>query len=184
MRYLFSNFLLLIKVTIVYASNTYCASELAGFKLVKNSVFPFFIENKKACFFAFHTINPDPLSDVRGNGNLGDSIWYGYFYPKKPDKIHEFPKPPDTDWSGVCTLNSVSFYAMYGDKKHNVTVIGSCDRSPINYTIPFVFSWNGTGFVLDEKLYRSLFGLINLTDAEVRKYIKFPRYYKALENRY
>ena len=168
-----------------FADNLMCKLELKGYKLVKKSLYPFVIDKEKACFFAFYTTNPDPTFDAHGNGNTGDAIWYGYYKLTNPNKIYEFPKPPGTDWSGVCSIDAISFYAMHGDKKHDVTVIGSCDKNAINYTIPFVFIWKGDKYVLDEDVYRSLYGFIALTVVDVREYIKSPKsQYKILRDRY
>jgi hypothetical protein len=169
----------------VYADNIRCASKISGYKLVKNSPYRFMVGKEKVCFFAFYTTNPNPIVDIKGNGNDGDAIWYGYYKLTNRDKIYEFPKPDDKDWGGVCSINAISFCAMHGNKKRDVTVIGSCDKSLINYTIPFVFSWQGDKYVLDEDVYRSLYGFIGLTVADVREYIKSPEsQYKILSARY
>ncbi|KTD59555.1 hypothetical protein [Legionella shakespearei] len=169
-----------------YANNTVCSTNIAGYKVVKNSVYPFYVKNDKSCFFAFYTKNPAPMTGSRGNGNLGDALWYGYYRISNPHKIYEFPKPSDTHWSIVCSLEAISFQVMYGDGKRNVTVIGSCDRyNAINYTFPFVFKWKNDNFVLDKDVYMGLFGAIGLTVEDVRNYIKKPDlYYDILHHRY
>ena len=83
------------------------------------------------------------MIDLKGNGNLGDALWYGYYQINNPLKIYEFPKPSDTYWSSLCSINAISFYDMNGDKIPDVTVIGSCDNDAINYTVPFVFIRKG-----------------------------------------
>lgn len=176
--------LMLMYVLIVFASKDICKSEIIGYKIVKNSVFPFKVDKKKSCFFAFYTTNPDPTTDAKGNGNLGDAIWYGYYQKSNPDKIYEFPKPSGINWNDVCSINAVSFYDMNGDKIPDVTIIGSCDKNAINYSIPLVFIWHGDKYLLDEDVYRGIYGFIGLTVADVREYIKSPEsYFKVLEAR-
>ena len=90
--------LLLIIITLVYvtsasASENKCLSKIRGYKVVKNTVYSFTVDNEKACFFAFYTTNPEPGTDVHGDGNTGDSLWYGYYKISKPDKVYEFSKP-------------------------------------------------------------------------------------------
>lgn len=186
MRSCFLGIILWVYIISGWTNTTDCVSQITGYKLVKNSIFPFKIGDDNACFFAFFTPNPDPAVGSRGDGNLGDSLWYGYYKKSNPFKIYEFPKPDSTDWSSVCSINAVSFYPMHGDKKPDVTVIGSCNKqNAINYTIPFVFIWQGDKFILDKKVYLNLYGLISLTVADVREYIKSPdTYYDFLENRY
>ncbi len=178
------SFVLLMHADFSLAAKNNCTPLISGYKVVENTLFPFFIDDKKACFFAFYTTNPDPTTDVKGNGNNGDAVWYAYYLTSSPKVIHEFPKPSDTDWSNVCTINAISFRAMYGDNKPNVTVIGSCDQNAINYNFPFVFKWQHNKYTLDEDVYRGIFGLIALTVADVRAYIKSPdEYYQILNNR-
>lgn len=183
------NFLLKIMMLMyllpVFANNNECTSKIIGFKIVKNSVYPFTVDNEKACFFAFYTVNPEPMVGTRGNGNLGDSLWYGYFIMDNPRQIYQFPKPSDTDWGMVCSIEAISFYPMHGGKKRDVTIIGSCDKqNAVNYTVPFVFTWTGNKYVLDEDVYSSLFGFVSLTVTDVRQYIKSSdSYYKVLKER-
>ncbi len=99
----------------VFAKNTSCTLHINGYKVVKGSVFPFTVDKEKACFFAFYTKNPDPAVDTKGIGNLDDTFWYGYYLIKKPNRIYEFPKPSNTFWSSVCSLEAVSFIDMDGD---------------------------------------------------------------------
>lgn len=184
MRHLLGGCLLLMYVLICFANKNNCSSEIEGYKVVKNSIYSFIVDNEKSCFFAFYTTNPEPMTDIKGNGNLGDAIWYGYYKMREPIIVHEFPKPLGTDWSGVCTVDAISFYSMYGDKKPSVTVIGSCDKNSINYTVAFVFIRQGKKYVLDEKLYITLYGYIGMTVADVREYIRSPAsYFKVLEAR-
>lgn len=118
--------------------------------------------------------------------NLGDALWYGYYKINNAIKIYEFPKPSSTDWGSVCSINAISFYPMHGGKKRDVTIIGSCTKQNVgNYTFPFVFTWQGDKYVLDEDVYSNLFGFISLTVADVRAYIKSPdTCYKFLKNRF
>ena len=111
------------------AGNSTCKSVPIGYKVVANTLFPFSVDGKKACFFAFYMTNPEPVEYLNGNGNLGDTVWYGYYELRNPDKIYEFPKPSDTYWSMVCCVEAVSFWDMNDDKKPDVTVIGSCDKN-------------------------------------------------------
>jgi len=180
---LFFGIMMLVHVSSAFPVSG-CLSEIIGYKVVANTVFKFSIDKKKACFFAFYTTNPDPIIDIGGNGNAGDSIWYGYYKIRSPDKIHEFPKPSDTDWSSVCSINAISFYDMNGDKKPDVTVVGSCNKNSINYTIPFVFIQKDNKYTFDESVYKNLYGFIDLTITDVRAYIKSPKsYFKVLEER-
>ena len=160
-----------------FANKNHCSSEVDGYKVVLNSVYPFTVDKEKACFFAFYTTNPDPTLDIKGNGNTGSAIWYGYYLVDSLNEIYEFPKPLDMDWTNVCSLDAVSFYDMNGDKKPDVTIIGSCNKSAIHYTVSFVFSWTGKKYVLNEDVYRTLFGFLSLTVADVRAYIQSPKAY-------
>ena len=113
-------------------------------------------------------------------------ILYGMLIIKlvKQQRSYEFPKPLGNGWSSVCSIDAISFYAMHGDHLPDVTVIGSCNKNAINYTIPFVFLRHGDEYILDEKVYSGIYGLIGLTVADVRAYIKSPEtYYKVLEER-
>lgn len=168
------------------ASINNCTSDIKNYKILKDSLYPFNAGKDKSCFFAFYTNNPDPISDARGNGNIGDSLWYAYYRLNEPHKIYEFPKPSDTFWGSVCSLEAVSFQAMYGNGKRNVTVIGGCNKyNAINYNTSFVFTWKNDKYVLDEDVYSGLFGVIGLTVADVRNYIKKPDlYYDILHHRY
>ena len=136
MKKFFFGILMLMCIFSVFAEKNNCKSEINGYKVVKKSVFSFDVSKESACFFAFYTTNPDPEVDVKGNGNTGNALWYGYYKTSKPANVYEFPKPLDTTWSLVCTLNAVSFSSMYGDNKRDVTVIGSCDRNTIKSQIP------------------------------------------------
>ncbi len=70
---------------------------------------------------------------------------------------------------------------MHGDKKRDVTVIGSCDQNAINYTVPFVFMRRGNKYIIDEDVYNNLYGFIGLTISDIQKYIKSPiTYFKKL----
>lgn len=163
-----------------------CVSKVVGYKVLKNSIYPFVVNKEKACFFAFYTANPEPMTDVQGDGNLGDALWYGYYLMGDPGKIYEFPKPKDKFWGSVCSISAISFYPMHGGKKRDVTIIGSCDKQNTgNYTFPFVFIWKGNKYVLDEDVYSSLYAFVSLTVADVRAYIKSPdTCYKILKNRF
>ncbi len=181
---LFLRIMMLLYILPAFAGKNSCSSKIVGYRVVESSVFQFVTDGKKACFFAFYTLNPDPIVDVKGNGNLGDTIWYGYYRINNSSKIYEFPKPSGTDWSGVCSIDAISFYDMNNDKKPDVTVIGSCDKNTMNYTIPFVFISSGNNYVLEENVYRSLYGFFGLTVNDVRAYIKSPKsYFKVLEER-
>lgn len=175
----------LIFWTPIFAEKNSCKSDIAGYKVLKDSIFPFVVRRDEACFFAFYTINPAPIAGTSGNGNLGDALWYGYYKINNPTQVFEFQKPSDSDWSNVCSINAVSFYAMHGNNKSDVTVIGSCNRqNAINYTFPLVFVLHGDKYILDENVYRGLYGFIGLTVADVREYIKSPEsYFKVLEER-
>ena len=83
----------------------------------------------------------------------------------------------------VCHLDAVSFGDINNDKKREVTVIGSCNTGLLKNTYAFVFIRKGHTYVLDEKLYRSLYALMDLSIEDVRKYIKSPEYLKVLEER-
>ena len=183
--------LLLIIITLTYVTSASagmnkCLSKIIGYKVVKNTVYPFTVDKEKACFFAFYITNPDPIVSPRGNGNLGDAIWYAYYKMDNPDKVYEFPKPNDGFWNNVCNIHAISFYPMHGGKKRDVTIIGACDKQNfMNLTFPFVFIWKNDKYVLDEKVYNQLYGFIGLTVADVREYIKSPEtQYKILEDRY
>ena len=174
--------ILFISALSVFANKNNCSSKIIGHNVLVNSVFQFAVDKKKACFFAFYTENPEPMVDVKGNGNDGDAVWYGYYQVSSPEKIYEFPKPLDTGWANVCSIDAISFYDMNGDKQPDVTVIGSCNRNAIHYTFPFVFIWNGNKYVLNKNVYRTLYGFLSLTVADVRAYIKAPKLYiKVLE---
>ena len=162
----------LFYVLVGLAEEPKCLAKIHGFRLVKNTSFNFVANEKKSCFFAYYTNNPDPTVDVKGNGNKGQSIWYGYYHLSNPNKIYEFPKPLSADWSEVCSINAISFIDMDGDGTRDVTVIGSCDQNAINYTIPFVFLWRGNKYILDKDAYINLYGSIGLTVADVRQYIR------------
>lgn len=166
--------------------DAFCKSDIQGYRVVKGSIYPFMIGQAKACFFAFYTKNPNPMVGSRGNGNLSDALWYGYYMSDSPSNLHEFPKPSQVGWEMVCSISAVSFLPMHGGKKRDVTVIGSCDKqNAINYTVPFVFVWEGNKFVLDEEVYSGIYGLISLTVADVRAYIKSPdKMFDILNNRY
>jgi hypothetical protein len=162
-------------------ANQKCKSEIIGYKVLKESVYPFIIDKKKACFFAFRTANPNPMIDTKGDGNLGDSLWYGYYLKKAPSKIYEFPKPSSNDWSDVCNISAISFYPMHGGQKRDVTVIGTCHNA---YSYPFVFIWQDGKFILDEDVFTSLYAVIALTISDIREYIKSPdTLYKSLRDR-
>ncbi|CEG56768.1 hypothetical protein [Legionella fallonii] len=183
--------LLLIIITLVYVTSApadinKCLSKIRGYKVVKSTVYSFTVDKEKACFFAFYITNPAPGTDVHGDGNTGDSLWYGYYKMNNPDKIYEFPKPKNNLWSSICTIHAVSFYPMHGGKKRDVTIIGACDKqNAVNYTFPLVFIWQGDKYVLDDDVYKALYGAIALTVADVREYIKFPMtQYKVLRDRY
>lgn len=174
--------ILLTSALSVFAEKNSCSSKIIGYKVLVNSVFPFTVDEKKACFFAFYTKNPAPMIDVKGNGNDGDAVWYGYYLDSNPKKIYEFPKPLDTEWANVCSIDAISFYDMNGDKKPDVTIIGACDRNAINYTFPLVFIRSGHKYVLNEDVYQNLYGFYSLTVADVRAYIKSPEsYIKVLQ---
>lgn len=182
MKKLLLAFLMLSLAFPIFAEKNICASKIIGYDIVRHSIFPFFIDKKKACFFAFYTNNPDPMTDTQGNGNMGKSIWFAYYLMTNPFKIYKFQKPSSSDWSMVCHVDAVSFYDMNGDKKRDVTVIGSCDKNSINYTVAFYFVRHNNRYVLDKKLYRVLYGYIGLTISDVRKYINSPTsYIKILE---
>ena len=53
--------LFFLQVPFVFAQDNHCALKLYGYKLIKDSVYPFTIENEKACFFAYYTTNPAPM---------------------------------------------------------------------------------------------------------------------------
>jgi hypothetical protein len=183
MRHIFIGFIIFTITLSAFAERNDCELLVHDYKVKKDSGFIFSIVKKKACFFAFYTTNPNPMIDMKGNGNMGDALWYGYYFISDPHKIYEFPKPLDDGWSGVCSISAVSFLPMHGNKKRDVTVIGSCDKNPINYTFPFVFIRDGDSYVLDKKVYHGLYGFIGLTINDVRDYIKSPkRYYRILEN--
>lgn len=182
-KFLFGIMMLMQIGSLFATNNKVCASTIEGYKLVKNSLYPFVIDGQDACFFAFYTTNPDPSVDVKGNGNPGDAIWYGYYKLNNAHKIYLFPKPSSSNWGQVCTIDAVSFYDINNDGIRDVTVIGSCDKEAINYTIPFVFIREGNKYILDEDLYNRLFGFIALTINDIRTYFKSPNYYKVLKNR-
>ena len=134
---------MLLYVLPAFAENNTCTLVPVGYKVVKNTLFPFSVDGKKACFFAFYTVNPYPYVDRYGTGNPGDAIWYGYYELRNPNKIIEFPKPSNPYWGLICTIEAISFWDMNGDKKPDVTIIGSCDRNPFNSTYPIVFIRSG-----------------------------------------
>lgn len=186
MREFLSGIVMLMHVLLAFADNINCNSAIVGYKTVANSRFPFSVDGKKACFFAFFTPNPDPTLYPNGNGNRGDTVWYGYYELSNPDKIYEFPKPSDTDWCRICRIEAISFWDMNGDKKPDVTIIGSCDSNVTNQTFPLVFIRSGNKYILNEDVYMNLYGYINLTVADVRGYIKSSSrgsYRKVLERR-
>lgn len=160
----------------IFAKQTPCTLQISGYKIAKYSVFPFSVDKEKACFFAFYTKNPDPGVDTKGAGNRGDSLWYGYYLIKKPNRIYKFPKPPEDDyWSRVCSLEAVSFIDMDGDNVRDVTVIGSCNKqNAIHYTFPFVFLRKNGKYVLEMEVYDRLMWKIGLTVSDLRAYIKSP----------
>ena len=179
--------LMLLYVLPVFAESNTCTLAPVGYRVVVNSLFPFSVDGKKACFFAFYTTNPYPEIDLHGTGNPGDAIWYGYYELRNPDKIYEFPKPSDTRWSMVCCVDAVSFWDMNDDKKPDVTVIGSCDKNAINYSVPLVFIRSGGKYILDKDVYNDLYGFIALTVSDVRAYIKSSysgSYFQLLRDRY
>ena len=179
--------IMLLQVFNVFADQNKCAKNISGYKIVNQSTYSFYIEKEKACFFAFYTPNPDPnpMIDTKGSGNLDDSLWYGYYKANNPNVIYEFPKPSDANWGSVCSIDAVSFIPMHGGNKRDVTVIGACDKNPINYTVPFVFVWDGNKYILDQEVYTGIYGFISLTIADVRNYIKSPEtQYKYLNERY
>lgn len=162
---------LLIQISLAFSKEPNCIKTIDGYHVVENTIYPFLVDGKPSCFFAFYTKNPKPFSDVRGDGNLGDSIWYAYYLIDSSKKIYEFPKPADDFWSSVCTVQAVSFIDMNGDGVRDVTVIGACEKNAYNYTFPFVFFPKGNHFVLDEKIYQELYGSFGLTVMEVRHHI-------------
>ena len=175
MKYYLAIFFFIIQHNVGFANQRACMHQIPGYNIVKDSVFPFTSGIDKACFFAFYTTNPEPRKGVRGEGNLGNSLWYAYYKEADPTKIYEFPKPEDTnDWKEVCTINAISFYAMHYKKQSDVTIIGSCDDNAINYNFPFVFYLKNGTYVLDEDLYHSLYGFIALTVADLRAYVRSP----------
>lgn len=184
----FKNFLLFSAMLSVsgYGCSKSCTSKIEGYNVLKNSVYPFLVNAKKACFFAFHIKNPAPFSDARGNGNLGSSLWYGYYLLNKPFLIHQFPKPKDHSWNSICELNAVSFRPMFNDIERDVTIIGACDKQNlISYTFPLIFKWQKNKFVLDEDTYNSLYGMVALNVDDIKQYIKSPEMqYDYLSTRY
>lgn len=179
------NTLLLVSMVPVFGGQINCNPDVIGYKVLKKSMYPFFVGKDKACFFAFYTTNPDPGIDTKGNGNLGDSVWYGYYKINDSKKIYEFPKPSDNDWGNVCTIDAISFLPMHGNRKRDVTIIGSCENNVHNLTFPLVFILQGGKFILDEEVYRDLHGMIALTVEDVRQYIKSPEtQYTYLSERY
>lgn len=160
-----------------------CKTEILGYRVLENAVYPFQVGKDKACFFAFYTVNPNPEIGSRGNGNKGDALWYGYYKVSKPSVIYEFTKPNDDFWDVICSINAISFRPMHGGKKRDVTIIGSCDKyNAINYTFPLVFVRHGDRFELDKQVYTGIYGFINLTVADVANYIKSPEiYFKIFE---
>ena len=188
MRTFLLRMMLLMYVLPVAAGNSTCKSAPpVGYKVVKNTLFPFSVDGEKACFFAFYMTNPKPVVYPNGNGNPGDTLWYGYYELRNPNKIIEFPKPQDTRWCRICRVDAVSFGDMNGDKKPDVTIIGSCDYNTMHQTFPLIFIRRGGQYILDEDMYKNLHGAIELTVADVRGYLKSPfsvSYHKALEKKY
>lgn len=176
--------MLLLPPVVVFASKNNCSSNISGYKIVENSVFPFNIGSSKACFFAFYTANPDPFKDIYGDGNIGDTLWYAYYKIGNPAKIYELQKPDDTMWTVVCSLRAVSFRKMYENKRNSITAIGDCTKNVNNYSVPFVFTLHGSNYVLDKRIYSALIGVINLTVGDIQKYIKHPAYQKELQVRH
>jgi len=164
--------MMLVFVLPAFANNDCSSSVIVGYKVVANSVFKFAVDEQTACFFAFYTANPDPVVDAKGNGNLGEAIWYGYYLISKPNRIYEFSKPSDLDWSAVCSIDAISFRDMNGDKKSDVTIISSCNKNTMNYSIPIVFIRTGKKYVLHEAVYKNLYGHLGLTVDDVSAYIK------------
>lgn len=183
MKKLILKIMMLLFVLPAFADKN-CSSVIVGYKVVANSVFKFDVDEKKACFFAFYTTNPEPMVDVKGNGNSGDTIWYGYYQISNPKRIYEFPKPSDPYWTMVCSIDAISFRDMNGDKKPDVTIIGACDRNSMNYTVPFVFFRSGGKYIFNEAVYNRLFGFFSLTVNDISKYIKSPKSYgRVLDER-
>lgn len=152
----------------VRADQNICPEIIPGYSIVNNSVFPFDIDNEKACFFAYNT---SVLNRVSGKPIT--TMWYAYYKKKNPSAIYEFQKPPSDDWSNVCRISAVSFCDMNGDGISDVTVIAACDKR----SVPFVFIRDGDEYVLDDDVYSSLFDFTDLTVADVRAYIKSPEIY-------
>lgn len=166
------------------AENSICNNALKGYRIVNGSVYPFMDGKSKACFFAFYTKNPDDKPDVQGNGNTGDAIWYGYYKIKFPSVIYQLPKPDNIMWSGVCSIEAISFKGMYNNRQRNITIIGSCDKNAKNYTFPFIFSRRGSGYSIDKNIFFNLYGILGLTIEDLQKYIKNPdSYFYVLQNR-
>jgi hypothetical protein len=178
---------ILIYAVPVCANKNNCATAITGYKVVKNSVYPFFIDKEKACFFAFYTPNPEFIAGTSGTNNLSkNTLWYGYYKTNKPSEIIEFPKPSDPYWGAVCHINAVSFYDMNGDNVRDVTVIGSCDHIGVfKYRYPFVFIRQGNQYIFDDAVYTNLYGFIDLSITDIQTYMKNPqKYYKILRDRY
>lgn len=165
-----------------------CSTKISGYKVVKNSVYPFLIDKDKACFFAFY-VNKSQLDYARENhdDNFEDeAMWYGYYKLSAPFHITEFPKPSDLLWLGICHINAVSFHDMNEDGVRDVSVIGSCNQLPrLKYTYPLVFIRDKDKYIFNEDVYSHLYGFIDLTIADIHAYIKDPKKtYQILRNRY
>lgn len=176
---------ILFLFTPIWAYASKCHIVAQGYNVIDGTTYPFLFGDEQACFFAFYTPNPEPIIDASGNGNQGDSVWFGYYKLSQPGTIYEFPKPDSMYWSSVCSVEAVSFYAMHGNAQRDVTVIGSCNKqNPINYTYPFVFIKKGNKYELDNT-YKALYGFVGLTIADIRNYIQSPNtQYIFLRDRY
>lgn len=183
-KYLFL-FMLLIQHHAAFSKHDTCMKSIHGYKVVEDSAFPFVSNKERACFFAFYVENKDLGLDSLGNENYRDAIWYAYYKANEPTKIIELPKPDgDRHWRQVCNIDAVSFYSMHNKNQSDITVIGSCDNNPVNYTFSFVFYLKDGKYVLDEGVYKKLYGFIALTVADIREYVKSPEtQYKKLKRR-
>ncbi|USQ13716.1 hypothetical protein J2N86_13735 [Legionella lytica] len=171
-----------------FANKGDCSTTIDGYKVVKNSVYPFLIDKDKACFFAFY-VDKAQLNYAEENhdDNFEDeAMWYGYYKLSSPHHIIEFPKPSDLLWLGICRINAISFYDMNGDGVRDVSVIGSCNHlSSLKYTYPLVFIRYKDKYIFNEDVYSRLYGFIDLTIADIHAYIKDPKNnYQLLRNRY
>jgi hypothetical protein len=157
-----------------YAKRAVCPSDVTGYKVVQNSVFPFKKNGRQECFFAFYAANSDRSLDAHGSGNPGESIWYARFRPG--GSVTEFGRPSrgasnqDWLWQDVCDIDAVSFVDINGDRRRDVTVIGTCLKSARMFRRYFVFLRNGDNYVLDEKTLHSLLGHNSLEIADVKKF--------------